>query len=314
MKRVCTEAEKKILLESADDMLLYGNENKRKGIRLPDEQFSINGGTIIECAWDPKEQEIHLVFAEDDFKDLQGRNCCFYYPVSRYLDLKLGDRILVVQGDSGIYFPMLLNEKSKTWIPVCPPEEFYQTNWSEVNRYPHPMAIQLKNDSVAMDENDKEIVREHFRKVGKLRGRDKVGAFLAGVAAFITFGVIFCITLTDEMIEQVIPVIIGMGLVPVLSVAVAIGLAVLLKTSRTRPISKLKYQKKVLLYCVYESRDYMSPVKILYVFEKIDNKIQVVTYPIGFNNFVPKDMYYGQILHKCTKEAAQYTEDMKYFY
>ncbi len=70
----------------------------------------------------------------------------------------------------------------------------------------------------------------------------------------------------------------------------------------------------VIIQSIGESTDYMSSVKSLYVYEKINDRIQVVIYPIGFNNFNLKDVNYGQILYKCSHSARNYTEGLFYFY
>lgn len=316
MKRACTDVENNIIWQSQDDILPNINiaENKSQGVILQNEQFWINGGTVIECVWEPKEGELLLVFAEDNYRDAQGRVCCFHYPVSKHIDMKFGDRILLVYCANGAYFPMLLNERTKGLIPPCPPEYFYQTNWREVERLPHPLALTLENDSTAMNETDKEMVKEKFRKVGKLRVRDKVGVFLLGLAAFIMFAFIFLVMITDEMIEEIIPILIGLGLVPALSIVAMIVFALLLKLSRTAPIKKLNYKKTVLFHSIQEDADYVTSVRMMYVCEKINNRIVQVGYPVGFNNLVVKDMYYGQILHKCSKDVVTGTNDINYFY
>ncbi len=316
MKRVCTDVENNIIWQSQADVLPSTKHHVRKSTNsvLPKERFWINGATVIECRWDPKEQEILLIYAEDDFRDALGRMCCLQYIVCKYIDMKFGDRILVVHCANGAYFPMVLNERTKDLIPARAPEYFYETNWRDAKRLLHPLEYILESNSVAMNEADKAVVREQFRKVGKLRVRDKVAAFLTGVAAFIMFAFIFILTITDEMIEAVLPILIGLGLVPTLSIGAVIAFVICLKVSRTSPISKLCYKKVVLFHSIYDDPDYLVSVKHLYVYEKINNRIELVSYPVGFNNLAIKDAYYGQVLHKCSKDTVNGTGDLHYFY
>lgn len=316
MKRVCTDVENNIIWQSQADVLPSTKHHVRKSTNsvLPKERFWINGATVIECRWDPKEQEILLIYAEDDFRDALGRMCCLQYIVCKYIDMKFGDRILVVHCANGAYFPMLLNERTRGLIPSRAPEYFYEINWHNAGRLLHPMEHILENNSTAMNEADKEVVRERFRKVGKLRMRDKVAAFLTGFAAFIMFTFIFMFIITDEMIEAVIPILIGLGLVPALSVVVTIVFVGFLKLWRTSPIKKLNYKKVVLFHSIYDDPDYLVSVKYLYVYEKINNRIELVSYPVGFNNFTMKDVYYGQMLYKCSIDAENESANMHYFY
>lgn len=316
MQRTCTDIENSIIWQSQGDILPSTKKHicKLSNYVLPKMRFSINGATIIECRWDPKEQEILLVYVEDDFRDALGNVCCLQYSVCEYMDMKYGDRILVVHCPNGAYFPMLLNEGTREFIPSRAPEYFYETNWRDARRLLHPMEHILENDSTAMKEVDKEVVREQFRKVGKLRVRDKWAAFLTGVAAFILFAFIFILTITDEMIEAVLPILIGLGLVPTLSIGAVIAFVICLKISRTSPIEKLSYKKEVFFHSIYDDPDYLVATKELYVYEKINNRIELVHYPVGFTNFAIKDAYYGQILHKCSKDIENGTNDLFYFY
>lgn len=102
------------------------------------------------------------------------------YDVCSPVDLKFGDRILVVRCVNGAYFLMLLNERTKGLIPACPPEYFSEINWRDAARLLHPMEHILENDSTAMNEADKEVVMGRFQKVGKLRIRDMIAAFECG--------------------------------------------------------------------------------------------------------------------------------------
>ena len=79
------------------------------------------------------------------------------YDVCSPVDLKFGDRILVVRCVNGAYFLMLLNERTKGLIPACPPEYFSEINWRDAARLLHPMEHILENDSTAMNEADKEV-------------------------------------------------------------------------------------------------------------------------------------------------------------
>ena len=70
----------------------------------------------------------------------------------------------------------------------------------------------------------------------------------------------------------------------------------------------------VLFYSIYDDPDYLVSTKELYVYEKINNRIELVNYPVGFTNFAMKDVYYGQLLYKCSIDTENKSGDMRYFY
>lgn len=89
---------------------------------------------------------------------------------------------------------------------------------------------------------------------------------------------------------------------------------IFLKLSRTSPIGKLKYKKVVLFHSIHDNPDYLVSTKNMYVYEKINNRIELVCYPVGYNNFAMKDVYYGQILYKCSIDEDNRTSNIHYFY
>lgn len=318
MRRTCTEVENNIIRQSLGNILpsVRTDNKKLSATLLKEKQFWINGGTFVECTWEQREGCVVIRFVEDDFRNNAGNVCCFQYPVCQYINLKPGDRLLIVHCANGAFFPMPLNQTTRHFIPEYPPAYFYKMNWNEVQVLPHPMGLYLEDRSTIMNEMDKAEMKEKCRRVKKLRPRDWVATLLVGFLLFLVFGFLFVWLIIQEILVEFTSGMICLAIFGVLCVVGTIAFAVLLIAMRVAPFKKLNYKKQVLFHsCIHNKIDENGLKRtFLYVYENINNCIYLVSYPVGFHTFPLNNACYGQILHKCSKNAVSCAKDKNYFY
>ena len=167
MKRLCTAKENEIIWQNQSDILTSTIKNVRSKNKkvLPKGKYWINGATVVRCIGEHKEMGQLLMYAEDDLKDVDGELCSLEYYTHQSIDLKYGDRIMIVYCENGAYFPMLINERTRDFVPHCPPEYFHQISWHNVRKLVHPMEHILENVSISMNEEDMKDIIKGGRKM-----------------------------------------------------------------------------------------------------------------------------------------------------
>lgn len=316
MRVTCTEAEKNIISQSVDDMFPVAGHGGSQVTEIFAESsdFTINGGTVIDCTWDAGKANVVLVFAEDDFSDKLTQPCAIKYPVGKYIDMKAGERLLVVHFSNGVFFPMKLNSLTAHLVPANPPASFSETDWSEAIVLPHPDAIWLEEKSSPMTAEDKAqlVAKQHGK--GKLRLRDKAVIAMVGVMWFCLLALGYIALVAGEILTDAVMGLVALVLVVLLTIVGTVVFAKVLIGTRVRPLKSVRYQKRVLFHSMEFKLDEMGKRTELRVYENINGSLTLVSYPVGFNKFTAKDIYYGQALWKCSKDAVSCAQDINYFY
>ncbi len=152
MKRPCTLEENNLIRSCVADILTYQGLFNTP-YEIIGKQFWINGGTIINYV-NYNETDAWLTIAEDDLRDIIGNYCCVRYQAPAGLDVKVGERILVVYNEDGVYIPLRVNEQTKQLISMQNPEYFDTVDWDKSIKIPHPAILELDQAPHLMNEQE----------------------------------------------------------------------------------------------------------------------------------------------------------------
>lgn len=278
---------------------------------LPGEHFSVNGGVVLEnTEWGRGEAE--LLIAEDDLRDEEGRPVRIAYPVLMNASVVTGQRILLAYCDNGAYIPLRLTAENGAMIPPEPPAYLQEVNWQDTPKLPHPAVLQLDRSSRQMNEKEtKELARAYSSRTGT-KARNWVGVILLGVLYLMLLGLLFIF-------------LVGSGIIEEMAIGITVGVLLLLAwvlltffSARgllrgiDKNMEKLRYRKKVMFSMTY-TEGYMDAASTSYlnVYEYVDGELRQVNYPIQGNVLLPKDIPYGRVIHKYSRDPEG--KKMPYF-
>ena len=81
-----------------------------------------------------------------------------------------------------------------------------------------------------------------------------------------------------------------------------------------RKLRFLKYKKNVFFHSIANAPNFNTSSKRLYVYEKINDRIKLVCYSLESNYLALQDVFYGQVLHKCSMDILNDGSASYYFY
>lgn len=270
--------------------------------QLPGEHFSVNGGVVLQnTEWSRGEAE--LLIAEDDLRDEEGRPVRIAYPLLVGAPVVTGQRILLVYCDNGAYIPLRLSAEVEGMIPPEPPAYFQEVNWQDTPRLPHPAVLQLDRSSLQMNEQEaKTLARTCSSRTGT-KARNWVGVVLLGVLYLMLLGLLFIFLVGSDIIEgQTAGIAVGILLLLTWAALTFFSAKGLLRSVR-KSLEKLRYRKKVMFSMTYTA-GYMDAASTSYlnVYEIADGELRQVNYPMQGNVFLPKNIPYGRVIHKYSRD------------
>lgn len=269
---------------------------------LPGEHFSVNGGVVLEnTEWGRGEAE--LLIAEDDLRDEEGRPVRIAYPLLMSAPVVTGQRILLAYCENGAYIPLRLTAETEAMISPEPPAYFQEVNWKDAPKLPHPAVLQLDRSSRQINEKEAKDLAGAYSSRSGTKARNWVGIVLLGVLYLMLLGLLFIFLVGEEVIEE-LSAGIAVGVILLLTWAVLTFFSARgLLRGADKSLKKLRYRKKVMFSMTYTD-GYMDTTSASYlnVYEYMDGELQQVNYMIQGNVFLPKDIPYGRVIHKYSKD------------
>lgn len=278
---------------------------------LPGEHFSVNGGVVLEnTEWDKGEAE--LLIAEDDLRDEEGRPVRIAYPVLADAPIATGQRIMLAYCDNGAYIPLRLTAENRDMISPEPPAYFQEVNWKDTPKLPHPAVLQLDLSSRQLNEKEAKALAGAYSSRTGIKARNWVGAILLGVLYLMLLGLLFIFLVGTEIIEEQSAGIAAGTILLLAWAALTFFSARGLLRNAHKSLEKLQYRKKVMFSMTY-TEGYMDAASTSYlnVYEYVDGELRQVNYPIQGNVFLPKDIPYGRVIHKYSRDPEG--KKMTYF-
>lgn len=315
MKRACTEAENKIIKKCGKDLLtrpefLGGNYRKRK--KLPGKQFWIAGGTVLEYIPHTEDGPL-LVFAEDDFYDADGRHCVMILSAPYLLNIEVGERILLVYNEDGAYMPLRITEVTRGMVSASAPDYIDKVNWKEATILPHPAGVELEERSRLLYEEEAKALVKKCNKLKNIQRRNRVGIFLFSVLILMFEALAFVFLVAGEVIANPNEALLYIAAAIVFCLILTVLFAKLVLSGKLRGLKKIQYKKKV-LFCstdVTFMNGYYE--RYISVFEVLNGRIQLISYPVINNYFLPKKTPYGKVLYKYSALAKSCARDWNFF-
>lgn len=288
------------------------HRKKMRKKRLPGDKFQVNGGTIINLNY--SKVGVHIIFAEDELTDNRGNPCCIMMPASYCMTPEYGERILLVYSDSGAYIPLRVTERTRDFIPEQAPEYFSKVNWSEAVRVPHPAAIDLDQKSAEMYEYEKAEFVKKYNSLKNIGVKNWLGIVLLSLLTLFLSGILFICLVSEDIITEFSTAVIFVILIGIVWMYLTYRFAKAIFTGRTRGLKKIKYKKKVMFYSINHAlNDNNIRTKYLSVYEYINGRIKLVSYPVNGNAFLPKTISYGRIIYKYSEDAESCAKDLNFF-
>ena len=278
---------------------------------LPGEHFSVNGGVVLENTdWDRGETEI--IIAEDDLWDEEGRPVRIAYPALRDTSIVTGQRILLVYCDNGAYIPLRLTAETGAMIAPEPPAYFQEVNWEATPKLPHPGVLEIDRRSRQMNEEEKQALVRACCALTNSRAKNWVGIILLGVLYLLLLGLLFIFLVAGEVIEEPSAAILAGTLLALMWVGLTMFSARGIHKGMAKSLGKLQYRKKVMFSMTYtDSNLNAASMSYLNIYEYVDGELRQENYPIQGNVFLPKDIPFGRVIHKYTKDPEG--KGMNYF-
>lgn len=155
MKRICTAEEYNLIRTCVSDILTYRGAFDESNV-IVGKQFWVNGGTVMNYV-SYGANDAWLTIAEDDLRDVVGNYCCVRYQAPTGLEIKVGERILLVYNEDGGYVPLKVNAQTSQLISMNNPDYFDTVDWEKSVKVPHPAILELDQQPRLM--NEQEIAR-----------------------------------------------------------------------------------------------------------------------------------------------------------
>lgn len=315
MKRECIELENRMIKECAGDILARPDTYKNAIVfksKIPGDKFQVNGGTIINISY--SKEGTYLIYAEDDLMDSKGNPCRIIYPALHGTNMKPGDRILLVYSDSGSYFPMRLTERTRDFIPEYAPEYFGRVDWSKAVCIPHPAAIDLDLRSSMMYEYEKIKFVEKGNSLKSIRIKNWIGIVLLSFLILFLFALLFIGLVAGDIIVEFSTAIIFAFALVLVWMFLTYKLIKKIIAGRTRGLKKIQYKKKVMFHSMNSAFDENNiHTKYVSVYEYINGVVELVSYPVNSNVFLPKKILYGKIIYKYSQDEKSCAKDINFF-
>lgn len=288
------------------------NRNKKHKKRLPGNKFWVNGGNVIKYINHSEDGPL-LVFVEDDLIDAAGKPCCITYPAPYSLNITPGERILLVYSDAGAYIPVRITEQTRNLVPEYEPQYIGSVNLNEAVCLPHPAAMDMDQASYMMNECEiKEAVKK-CNRVKSIRTRNWIGIILFSFLILFLAAILFIALVTEDVITELSQALVFLAIVLVVWIILTCGFAGIVLAGHTRGLKKIQYKKKVMFCSVNDAYHNSIYEKYISVFEYINGNMELVSYPVTNNYFLPKDTPYGKIIYKYSKEAKSCAKDFNIF-
>lgn len=289
-----------------------GKRKSRKAF-LPGNKFRINGGVIINY-FSYSTNDAHITIAEDDLRDEAGNPICIHYPAPMNLSVTIGQRILLAYSDNGAYIPMKLTTKTTNMIPVEPPAYFSDMNWKQATILPHPAVTDLDKTSYRMNEKDVEAFTKASNSLTSIRIKNWIGIVLFSILLLLLLGLLFIVLVAADVIkEPSVAIVVGVVFLLVCGILIFV-LAKGILAGVTRGFKKLQYKKKVLFLSLSTDIGYNdASMSYLSFYEYVDGSLKKQNHLVHNNVFLPKDIPYGRVIYKYSKESESNEKGLNYF-
>lgn len=290
-----------------------GSRKSRKA-DLPGSQFRVNGGTILNYIGVGPDGGAYLTIAEDDLRDELGSPLCIRYPVQPGLYVTVGQRILLIYSDSGAYLPLRLNKQTENMIPSQPPAYFQEVDWDKTQKLPHPAVSELDKKSYLLNEKEVADFARRSNSLTNIQVKNWVGIILLSFLILFVLGLIFIFLVAGNIIMDPVTALVTAGIFLVVWVVLTVLITKAVLSGATRGFKKLQYRKKVMFLGTNTIGGYKgAPMSYIFIYEYVDGSLKETEYLIANNVFLPKDIPYGRLIYKYTKEAESYEKGLNYF-
>lgn len=289
---------------------ICGRRKKAKK-HIPGDRFWVNGGTIINYV--NSKEGAYLIFAEDELRDSMGNPCCIAYPAPYGMNVRYGERIILVYSDTGAYIPLRVTGRTQYFIYDRVPEYFYKVNWNEATCLPHPAVMDTDKESFVMNENEAANVVKKCNSIKSIRIRNWIGIVLSSFLILFLSALSFIFLVAGDVITEFSTAVIFVIAVVLIWLFLTYIIARTILAGKVRRLTKIRYKKKVLFHSVndvYENNMYMKYVS---VYEYVNGVLELVSYPSTGNVFLPKNIPYGKIIYKYSKDAKSCARDLNFF-
>lgn len=287
---------------------------KSRKADLPGKQFRVNGGTVLNYIGVGPDGGAYLTIAEDDLRDEHGSPLCIRYPVPPGLSVTIGERILLVYSDSGAYLPLRLTRQTENMIPMEPPAYFQEVDWDKTKKLPHPAVSELDKKSYLLNEKEVADFAKQCNSLTNIRVKNWVGIILLSFLILFILGLAFIFLVASDLIMDPIAALVTAGVFLVVWAVLTVLITKAALSGAMRGFHKLQYKKKVMFLGTNTVGGYKgAPMSYIFIYEYVDGSLKEAEYLIANNVFLPKDIPYGRLIYKYTKEAESYEKGLNYF-
>lgn len=276
---------------------------KRRRRTFKDGTFQVNGGTVTgyfgggEDAW--------LEFAEDDLLDSEGKPYIVSFAVQIFPEVKPGDRILLVYCDTGEYIPMPVSEETQGMISMQAPDYWDKADKTKLTSIPHPNVTCLDREAYRMNEQEATALAKKCNEHRGMKAKNIVGIILLSVLVLMIFGIVFIFLVAGEVIESLSVACTVAGIMLVVWGLSTYGIARGIRGSLTKSIRKLEYKKRVLFHSIMTDLGDNTLEKELKVYEYVNGQLDLVTYSVNSNVYLPKNVRFGTVIYKYSRNAEE---------
>ena len=289
-----------------------GFKHSRKA-ELPGTKFRVNGGVVLNYIEMGKE-EAQLTIAEDDLRDKFGHPLCIRYPAPHGLGVSIGQRILLAYSDNGAYIPIRITERTKDMIPPEPPAYFRDVEWDKTMKLPHPAALELDKKSYLLNEQEIAQFVKSCNSLSSIKAKNWIGIIVSGLSLLMILGLVFIFVVAADLVPGPIAAIAVAAVLLTVWVTLTLLIAKAALSGAIRGMKTIRYRKNVIFLGISTFGGYRgTPVSYLYVYEYVDGTLKQMEYLVGNNVFLPKDIPYGSVIYKYTKETESKTNGLNYF-
>ena len=290
----------------------HGSKKSRKA-SLPGKRFRVNGGMILSYEYLGNGRAC-LTFAEDDLRDGYGNPVCIQYPAPLGLGVSPGQRILLAYSDNGAYIPLAITPRTAGMVPAYPPEYMRQVNWTRVAQLPHPAALGLDIHSFQINEKEAKDFVRGCNSLTEIRVKNWVGIILSSILILLVLGVLFLFLVVAEIVKNPFAILVLAGMLFVVWGSLAFLFARAALSGAIRGLKRIRYRKRVMFLETGTSSNFNGvPTSCISVLECVEGELRQKNYIIGNNVFLPKDIPYGRLIYKYSKEAESYEKGLNYF-
>jgi len=285
---------------------------KSLGDCIPGSKFWVNGGTIINYV-NYNRDEAWLTFTEDDSVDDVGNMYSIQFPAPSFLNVKQGERIILAYSDKGVYMPLQISERTKGMVSMEHPARFNEVDWNMAPKLPHPAALDLDKVAYLMNEEEVATFYEKCNRFKSIQIKNWIGIVMSSLLILFLLALLFVILVASDVIIEASSAI-GVGaLILIIWIFGSYGFARVVLSGALRGMKKLRHKKKVLFLYITDSYGSYSYSKSIYVYEYADGALILNSYPINSNAFLPKDIPYGEVIYKYSKDAESGVLGLNYF-